>query len=246
MTITRFRRNNGLQRWERWTEWPLLILGLLFLIAILLPLAQPLPPQAEETITTINWILWGVFAVDYFVRLWLAIDRWHFVKTHVLDLIIVAVPAFRALRVLRLISVFLVFLRRARDLPYLVLPLYVSAVTAVLIGSSAVLVFDAESENPDSPIGTLGDAIWWAFTTVTTVGYGDEYPVTPLGRVLGVILMLAGITLLGTLTASAAAWLTNTRRSAAEEEKTVDGEVLLTEIRALRAEIAELRAERLT
>lgn len=237
MVLGDFRVNDGLKRWERWTEWPLLILGLLFLIAILLPLAQPLPQQAEDTIAVINWVLWGVFALDYLIRLWLALDRWHFVKTHVLDLIIVAVPAFRALRVLRLISVFLVFLRRARDLPYLVLPLYVSAVTAVLIGVSAVLVFDAEAENPDSPIGTLGDAIWWAFTTVTTVGYGDEYPVTPLGRTLGVFLMLSGITLLGSLTASAAAWLTNTRRSEGEASNAE----LLAEIRELREEVRSLR-----
>ena len=239
-----FRQNNGLRKWERWTEWPLLILGLLFLVVILLPLATPLSQSTQTFLDWLNWILWAVFAVDYFVRLYLAMERWHFVKTHVLDLVIVVVPAFRALRVLRLISVLTVSLRRARDLNYLVLPVYVGAITAVLVGVSAVLVYDAEGTNPDSPITTLGDAVWWAFTTVTTVGYGDEYPVTPLGRTLGVLLMMSGIALIGSLTASAAAWLTNTRRDAEEVSQGTDNAELLAEIRALRAEVAELREER--
>ena len=240
MNLNHFRQNNGLARWERWTEWPLLVAGLLFLVVIMLPLATPLPPQTQMVLDWINWFLWGVFAIDYFTRLWLALGRWHFVKTHILDLIIVVVPAFRALRVVRLISVFLVLLRRARDLPYLVLPLYVAAITAVLIGVSAVLVFDAEGSDPNSNIKTLGDAVWWAFTTVTTVGYGDEYPVTPIGRTLGVLLMLSGITLLGSLTASAAAWITNTRR---EAQEAVTNEALMEQIKALRDEVGELRRQ---
>lgn len=238
MKLTTFRENDGLERWERWTEWPLLALGLIFLVAVLLPLASPLSAQAEEAISTANWLLWGVFALDYFIRLWLSRERWHFVKTHLPDLIIVAVPPFRALRLLRLISIFLVFTRRARSAPYLALPLYVAAVTATLIGVSAVLIYDAEAGEQGAPIATLGDALWWAFTTVTTVGYGDEYPITPLGRFLGVVLMLSGITLLGSLTASAAAWLTNTRRTDVDEVTNAD---LMRELRALRAEVEELR-----
>ena len=239
--LSEFRANGGLARWQHWSEWPLLILGLLFLVIILLPLATPLSSTTQTFLDWSNWALWAVFAVDYFVRLYLAPERWHFVKTHILDLIIVVVPAFRALRVLRLISVLLVSLRRARDLNYMVLPVYVGAITAVLIGVSSVLVYDAEATNPDSPISTLGDAVWWAFTTVTTVGYGDEYPITPLGRTLGVLLMLSGIALIGSLTASAAAWLTNTRREAEQESAGTDNAEILAEIRALRAEVADLR-----
>ena len=241
--LSKFRAHGGLARWERWMEWPLLILGLLFLVVILLPLATPLSPETLTFLDWVNWTLWAAFAIDYFVRLYLALERWHFVKTHVLDLIIVVVPAFRALRVLRLISVLLVSLRRARDLNYLVLPVYVGVITAVLVGVSAVLVYDAEGTNPDSPISTLGDAVWWAFTTVTTVGYGDEYPVTPLGRTLGVLLMLSGIALIGSLTASAAAWLTNTRREAEHESAGTDNADILAEIRALRAEVVLLRGQ---
>jgi voltage-gated potassium channel len=239
--LTRFRQDNGLKRWEQWTEWPFLVFGLVFLIVILLPLATPLSPQTQAFLDLINWLLWAVFATDYLVRLWLAIDRWHFIKTHVFDLIIVVVPAFRAFRIVRLVSLLLVTLRRARDLNYLVLPVYVGTITAVLIGVAAVLVYDAEGADPDSPIGSLGDSLWWAFTTVTTVGYGDEYPITPLGRTFGVLLMISGIALIGSLTASTAAWLTNTRRSAEQHAGGVDNAQLLAEIQALRAEVLDLR-----
>lgn len=241
-TLLEFRRNDGLIVWESRTRWIMLCLGLLFLLAVLLPLAAPIPEQSRLLIAGINWTLWAIFALDYFFRLWLSLDRWHFVKTHILDLIIIVVPPVRALRILRLISIFLVFIRRAREMPYLVLPLYVAAITTVLIGSSAVFVYDLEAADPDSPITTLGDALWWAFTTVTTVGYGDEYPVTGLGRTLGVFLMLSGITLLGSVTASAAAWLTNTNSNSNSSQETPNSGELLEEIQALRIEIADLRS----
>jgi voltage-gated potassium channel len=237
--ITNFREQEGLQRWEKWTTWPLLVAGLLFLVVILLPLATPLPATTVAALEWSNWILWGIFAVDYVFRLWLAMHRWHFVKTHVVDLFVVAVPALRFLTILRLASVLLVFLRRSREVPYFVLPLYVAGFTAILIAVSAVLVYDTEARGSGSPISTLGDAVWWAFTTVTTVGYGDTYPVTPIGRTLGVFLMLSGITLLGSVTASAAAWLTNSRRASEDE---VTNAALLTELRDLRREVAEFRS----
>jgi voltage-gated potassium channel len=239
--ITGFRERDGLGRWERWTEWPLLVAGLFFLVVILLPLATPLPPSTLVGLEWLNWTLWAVFAVDYVTRLWLSLNRWQFAKTHILDLVVVAVPALRFLRVLRLVSVLLVFLRRSREVPYLVLPLYVAGFTAILIAVSAVLVYDTEAGVPGSPITTLGDAVWWAFTTVTTVGYGDTYPVTPIGRTLGVFLMLSGITLLGSVTASAAAWLTNTNATRGTAEEEADMSMLLGEIRALRAEVHALR-----
>jgi voltage-gated potassium channel len=66
---------------------------------------------------------------------------------------------------------------------------------------------EAERPAPDAKITTFGDALWWACTTVTTVGYGDLFPVTATGRSIAVRLMLGGIALIGTVTASVAAWL---------------------------------------
>jgi voltage-gated potassium channel len=70
------------------------------------------------------------------------------------------------------------------------------------VGSIAVV--DAERANPDANIQSFGDAVWWAATTVTTVGYGDRYPTTTEGRLVAVGLMLTGIALLGVVTAALA------------------------------------------
>jgi voltage-gated potassium channel len=69
-----------------------------------------------------------------------------------------------------------------------------------------VAALDAERDAPKANITTIGDALWWAATTVTTVGYGDRYPVTTTGRIIAVTLMVVGIALVGAITASIAAW----------------------------------------
>jgi voltage-gated potassium channel len=69
----------------------------------------------------------------------------------------------------------------------------------LLVEVSAILVLEVESMAPDANIKTAGDALWWAYVTITTVGYGDQYPVTARGRIVGIILMTAGVTVFGTL-----------------------------------------------
>lgn len=79
-----------------------------------------------------------------------------------------------------------------------------TAIAAVGLGALAIL--DAEQSADDANIVTLGDALWWATTTVTTVGYGDRFPVTTEGRFVALALMLVGIALIGSVTAAVAAW----------------------------------------
>jgi len=246
-----FRTDNGLGRWESATEWPILGLALVYVFTLILPLAQPLPPNAILTLNIINWIVWGLFAIDYAARLWLAQDRKHFFRTHIFDLLVVLVPAFRLLRLIKVVSILIVFMRRARHVPHGAIPLYVAIFTVILLGVSSVLIYNAEQENPESSIDSLGDAIWWAMTTVTTVGYGDTYPVTGLGRFFAVLLMLSGITLLGTVTASAAAWFIDhirqrqetkdQERSDAQAEVSADVAEILAEVRALRDEMTYVK-----
>ena len=75
------------------------------------------------------------------------------------------------------------------------------------VGLGAIAVLDAEQDADGANITTFGDALWWASTTVTTVGYGDRFPVTTSGRLVAVALMLVGIAAIGAITAGVAAWL---------------------------------------
>lgn len=84
---------------------------------------------------------------------------------------------------------------------------YVSGAAALAVGLGALAVLDAEREAPSANITTFGDALWWASTTVTTVGYGDRFPVTGEGRLVAVALMVLGIGLVGAVTAAVASWI---------------------------------------
>ena len=116
----------------------------------------------------------------------------------------------------------------------------------MLVVVCAVVVQAAEPAS--SGYASFGDAVWWAIVTFTTVGYGDLYPVTSGGRVAAVLLMLGGVALIGSLAASLGSFFNSGGGAAIDDEgspvvePTVDtNELVLTELRALRAEVAELR-----
>ncbi|WP_437019941.1 potassium channel family protein [Streptomyces sp. enrichment culture] len=235
------------ERWERRTQRPLLALAVLFAVAYAVPIVDGSVgrPVALACAVT-EWVVWGAFAVDYGARLWLCEDRRRFVRTHWLDLIAVALPLVQPLRLLRLVSTLLLVGRRARMASQIRLTTYVagSVVGLLMFGSLAVL--SVERDAPGGNIRTLGDAVWWSFTTMTTVGYGDLAPTTGLGRLLAVGLMLSGIALLGVVTANIAAWfLARFEKDDAEERQRTEAIRALTEeVRGLRAEVAALRERR--
>ena len=139
------------------------------------------------------------------------------------------VRVFRVLRGLRAtkIAAGLVLQRRAENT---ILAASLVALLLIVFCSVAVLHFEVD---PESNIKTAEDAIWWAFATITTVGYGDRYPVTSEGRFVAAILMTAGVGLFGTFSGFLAAWFIG---SEAAEESNVGAE-----ISSLRTEIANLR-----
>lgn len=194
-------------RWQRITEWPLMVAALVFLgfyaWAVISDLHGP-ADQVAQLVITVTWVL---FAVDYFVRLALAERRWRWFGRHLLDLAIVALPILRPLRLVRLLTLLAIFQRVAgRTLRGRVV-MYTAVSTVMLVFVSALAMLDAERTYPDASITGFGDALWWACTTITTVGYGDLYPVSVTGRCIAVALMVGGVALLGTITATIASWL---------------------------------------
>ncbi|MEU4994971.1 potassium channel family protein [Streptomyces sp. NPDC021622] len=233
-------------RWERRTQRPLLTLAVAFAVAYAVPIVVPDAGRAvSKTCTVVEWIVWGSFAADYLIRLRLTDHRRQFVRTHWLDLCAVILPMLQPLRLLRLVSTLLLVGRRARMASQIQLTTYVAGAVVGLLMFGSLAVLSVERESPDGNIKTLGDAVWWSFTTMTTVGYGDHAPTTGLGRILAVGLMLSGIALLGVVTANIAAWFIARfdRDDVEERRQTAAIEALTVEVQALRAQVAALTSE---
>ena len=196
------------ERWERRSEIPLLLLAVAFLIAYAWPVLDPrLDPDVLTMLSVASWTVWVAFAGDFAVRVWLADDRRRYAVAHWYDVALIALPMLRPLRLLRLLALARVLNRSAAGSLVGRVSAYVAgvAVIAILLGSIAIL--DAEQNAPGANITSIDDAVWWACTTVTTVGYGDLYPVTTQGRIIAVALMIVGIGVVGAITASVAAWM---------------------------------------
>ncbi|MCJ1677505.1 potassium channel family protein [Streptomyces sp. APSN-46.1] len=230
-------------RWERRTQAPLLVLAVTFALAYAVPIVAPdASPEVHRACTRAEWVVWGAFAVDYLVRLALSDNRKAFVRTHWVDLAAVVLPLVQPLRLLRLVSTLLLVGRRARMAPQIRLTTYVAGAVVGLLMFGSLAVLSVERDAPNGNIKSLGDAVWWSFTTMTTVGYGDHSPTTGLGRVLAVGLMLSGIALLGVVTANIAAWFIARfeRDDQVERLQLAAVQELQAEVRALRAEVARL------
>jgi voltage-gated potassium channel len=209
------RSQKAYDRFSAVVELPLTILALLWLPILVLPLVASLPAGIADTFNAIDYLVWAIFVVEYLVKLYLAPSRRLFFTRHLVDLAVIALPALRPLRALRLLRlldlaragvVLVNALRRTREiLTHRGLHFVLLAVLGVvLVCSAAELGFEQHAHG--ATIHNFGDALWWATVTVTTVGYGDEYPVSPGGRGVAVVLMLVGIGLIGVLTASVASY----------------------------------------
>jgi voltage-gated potassium channel len=225
-----------LQRWERHAEWPLAAAALLFLgLFSEQVLARPQGHEAH-VLWIVSWAIWGLFVLDYVVRLCLASDRWRWFLHHLLDFAIVALPLLRPLRLLRLLVLIEVLQKAVGDAFRGRIVVYTVSGVLLLIYTASLAVFDKERYQHGATINSFGKAIWWSITTVTTVGYGDVYPVTNAGRIIAVLLMIGGISLVGVVTAALASWIIE---SVAEEE-TATQAATAAHIEELRSEIREL------
>jgi voltage-gated potassium channel len=239
------------EAWNRRVDWPLTALAVVFLVAYAWSvLDRTITPGGRDVLEVLLTGTWVVFGLDYLVRIALARRRGRFVLRHLPDLAVLLLPMIRPLRVLRLVTVITVLHRRLHEDVRGKVLLYVAGSVTLVGFVAALAVLDAERDAPNASITTFGDALWWTVTTITTVGYGDRYPVTVEGRIVAGVLMVGGIALLGVVTASIASWFVETVRAtgreverdaerlAARSEAQLDA--VLAELRALHARLDEL------
>jgi|ERR1700733_4698582 voltage-gated potassium channel len=228
-----------LQQWQRRSEWPLAAVALVFLgVYSVQVLAQPHGYEARA-LWALTWAIWALFILDYIVRLCLAPDslRWFF--RHLLDLAFVALPLLRPLRLLRLVLLIESLQKAVGNTFKGRIATFTASGATLLIYVASLAVLDKERYQPGATITSFGKAVWWSITTVTTVGYGDVYPVTTTGRVIAVLLMIGGISLVGVVTASLATWIIQRVSETDIANQAATG----AHIDELRDEIRQLREE---
>lgn len=225
----------------------MIVAALAFLAAYAIPILNThLDPTARLICDIVTAVVWVIFIAEYLIRLLRAKDRRYFFTHNLFDLVILIVPIARPFRMLRLITLLSVLNRAGTRSLRGRVAVYACGGALLLLIVASLAITDAERGRPGSTINGVGDGLWWAVETMTTVGYGDRIPQTTTGHLIAVVLMFSGIALLGVATAFVASWLVQALEETEEaEEQTHEAVLTLTEeVRALRAEIAELRESR--
>jgi len=175
-----------------------------------------LPPEISHLLQIIDTAICAVFFLDFCIQFYAADNKLKFIKWGWIDLV-ASIPMidslrlgrlFRLIRILRVIKAF-------KSLKEFMDSFFSDKAkgtfnSAIIIGIlmmifSTITILQVERDQ-ESNILTAGDAIWWAFVTITTVGYGDFYPVTLEGRLIAAVLMTTGVGLFGTFTAYVGSW----------------------------------------
>ena len=195
----------------------MIFVSLAFLLGFL---ALRLPDQSSAfrtRVLTAMAVCWLVFVLDFVIRVLLAPHRGKYVALHPLVLVSIFIPPLRAIMGLRALALVLGGgAQRQRTAAAAEIAAWL-VLLAVSFGSLAVVYF--EVQNPHSTIRTPGTGLWWSFETISTVGYGDYTPLTVGGRVVAVCMMLIGIGLISTVSATLASGLIRVGREGRQHKK---------------------------
>lgn len=213
-------------------------------------------PEASQVLYILDFLYALIFLYDFFQRLRHASDRrYYMLRWGWLDFL-TSIPGIPALRIVRSLSVIIRSRRILSAAPdeiehtarsrmaesVLFVTVYIGLIVLTL---GSVFIVYAEADAPGAVITSGYDAVWWSLVTVSTVGYGDEYPVTIAGRIIGVLMIIVGVALFTTLTSYLASNFTDRGARQQREqqlevarENTRNLEKMLDRILSLEEEIA--------
>ncbi len=210
-----------------------LVLSVYVLLALIVDTIFTVPQEIGVILDLVDNGICIFFLIEFAVRFYKAENKLKFMKWGWIDLIssIPNVDFLRAGRTLRLIRL-LRILRAFRSTKHLVNHVFqnkaqgafttvcILAIILIIFSSISILQFETD---PNSNIKTAEDALWWSYVTITTVGYGDKFPVTTGGRVIGVLLLTGGVGLFGTFTAFISSWFLKEKKieESSDHSKTV-------------------------
>lgn len=206
-----------------------LVLSVYVLVALVVDTFFKLPTETSRLLNYIDNLVCIFFFIEFCIRFRRADSKLQFMKWGWIDLLssIPMLDCFRAGRSIRLLRLLRV-LKAFRSTKNLVNHIFankvqgafasISTIAILLVIFSALAILQVETD-PNSNIKTAEDAIWWSYVTVTTVGYGDKFPITTEGRIIASVLMTAGVGLFGTFTAFVSSWFLAEKKEEETETK---------------------------
>jgi len=227
-------------------ELLVLVLSLYSLGALTAELLLPLDAEMHLLLRRIDDFICVVFLVDVGVHFALAPSKRAFWRMGWIDLLS-SIPevswlrwgrAFRVFRILRALRSFAAFYEHFASERAKGTFVMVGLMSLVAVLFATIAVFEVERYAPGSNIHSAGDALWWAFATITTIGYGDRFPVTVAGRIVAVVLVVFGLSFFGTFTAYVASFFLE--KTQLKEESEIHH--LTREVRRLREQLERREA----
>jgi voltage-gated potassium channel len=236
-------RNDLVDSIERFTRYPMAVLGFAWLVLAVAILTTKLKGSPSTVLVGAFFGLWVLILVEYLVRLVVTPDRRGYLKRRWVEPATVVVPPFQGWHIVGMEKMSLLVhegeLRVEAVLKHHSLfRVLIAAVMTLILGAWLVLLFERNAKG--SNIHNYPDALWWAIVTVTTVGYGDRFPVTEGGRIVAVVLMLLGIGLIGVLTATVASVFVKEHTDANKEEFKKGHESLSVQLAVISDRLADV------
>lgn len=217
----------------------LLVLAIYAVLALAIDALVKPDPEIRLLIQYVDWVVCLAFFTDFVMKFWRASDKWHYMRTWGWLDLLSSVPmvdelrgtrlihVLRLLRIIRAIKIISVFVHQKRSQNAIAVTA-IACFFLVTLGSIAVLSVERSA---GGSIVTAEQALWWAIVTMTTVGYGDVFPVTSAGRMVAVFLMVGGVGLFGVMSGLLASWFVKPSTDTKNQE-----------LEALRSDVAQLKA----